>query len=54
MTSIVVVTGAASGIGEAVCVDLAGRGHVQFVRRLANGSFDSASDPRGDGLRQAA
>ena len=29
-------------------------GHVQFVRRLANGGFESASDPRGDGLRKAA
>ncbi|NDG42401.1 MAG: tyramine oxidase, partial [Betaproteobacteria bacterium] len=28
-------------------------GHVQFVRRLANGGFESASDPRGDGLRKA-
>ena len=31
MTSIVVVTGAASGIGEAVCVELAGRGHTVVV-----------------------
>jgi regulator of protease activity HflC (stomatin/prohibitin superfamily) len=24
-------------------------GHVQFVRRRADGSFESATDPRGDG-----
>jgi gamma-glutamyltranspeptidase/glutathione hydrolase len=24
-------------------------GHVQFVRRLDDGSFESATDPRGDG-----
>jgi gamma-glutamyltranspeptidase len=24
-------------------------GHVQFVRRQADGRFESATDPRGDG-----
>jgi NAD(P)-dependent dehydrogenase (short-subunit alcohol dehydrogenase family) len=34
MTSIVVVTGGASGIGAAICVDLAGRGYTVVVTDL--------------------